>query len=201
MCAILERVCHRQAEPWDKTRFTHVENNRKVAYCLDALQCLVERAQAYGERGQPVEWGWCRELKSFVFVFEPANRLAVEKPEYGHATYFFDLEEPMLVSAQVQRLVGVLSVRGVTRMALLDDTTLDLAAKLTDEEKAVLEKCGWTSPCGIRSLVNFSGERIYHREPTGTATDHGDKADYREKISRMLARGAAGGRITKQRPA
>ena len=43
----------------------------------------------------------CRELSSFVFVLESANRIAVEKPCYGHATYFFDLEEPLSVSEQV----------------------------------------------------------------------------------------------------
>lgn len=42
----------------------------------------------------------CRELSSFVFVFEGANRIVVEKPCYGHATYFFDLEEPLPVSSQ-----------------------------------------------------------------------------------------------------
>ena len=36
-----------------------------------------------------------------MFVFEGANRIVVEKPCYGHATYFFDLEEPLPVSAQV----------------------------------------------------------------------------------------------------
>lgn len=41
-----------------------------------------------------------RELSSFVFVFEGANRIVVEKPCYGHATYFFDLEEPLPVSSQ-----------------------------------------------------------------------------------------------------
>ena len=43
----------------------------------------------------------CRELTSFVFIFESANRIVVEKPNYGHATYFFDLEEPLPVADQV----------------------------------------------------------------------------------------------------
>ena len=38
-------------------------------------------------------------------MFEGANRIVVEKPCYGHATYFFDLEEPLPVSAQVCRLI------------------------------------------------------------------------------------------------
>ena len=44
-----------------------------------------------------------RELQAFVFVFEAANRIVVEVPEYKHATYFFDLEQPLPVSAQVCR--------------------------------------------------------------------------------------------------
>ena len=37
-----------------------------------------------------------------MFVFEAANRIVVEKPCYGHATYFFDLEEPLPVTDQVR---------------------------------------------------------------------------------------------------
>lgn len=44
---------------------------------------------------------WRRELQAFVFVFEAANRIVVEKPEYANATYFFDMEEPLPVAAQV----------------------------------------------------------------------------------------------------
>ena len=36
-----------------------------------------------------------------MFVFEAANRIVVEKPEYSHATYFFELEQPLPVHAQV----------------------------------------------------------------------------------------------------
>lgn len=42
-----------------------------------------------------------RELQAFLFVFEAANRIVVEKPEYANASYFFDLEEPLPVAAQV----------------------------------------------------------------------------------------------------
>lgn len=44
---------------------------------------------------------WRRELQAFVFVFEAANCIVVEKPEYANATYFFDMEEPLPVAAQV----------------------------------------------------------------------------------------------------
>ena len=38
-----------------------------------------------------------------MFVFEAANRIVVEKPEYSHATYFFELEQPLPVHAQVKQ--------------------------------------------------------------------------------------------------
>lgn len=44
----------------------------------------------------------CRQLRAFVFVFEAAHRIVVETPEYGNATYFFELESPMPVAAQVR---------------------------------------------------------------------------------------------------
>jgi hypothetical protein len=42
----------------------------------------------------------CRQLRAFVFVFEAANRIVVEKPEFKHATYFFEIEEPLPVASQ-----------------------------------------------------------------------------------------------------
>ena len=47
-----------------------------------------------------VQWGWCRELQSFLFVFEQANRIILERPEYGMASYFFEIEEPMSIPDQ-----------------------------------------------------------------------------------------------------
>ncbi len=46
---------------------------------------------------------WCarRELNAFVFVFVTANRIVVEEPKFSHATYFFEIEEPLPISCQV----------------------------------------------------------------------------------------------------
>lgn len=43
----------------------------------------------------------CRELEAFLFVFEAGNRIVMEKPKYSHATYFFEIEEPLPISCQV----------------------------------------------------------------------------------------------------
>lgn len=42
-----------------------------------------------------------RELDAFLFVFETANRIIVEEPKFSHATYFFEIEEPLPTSCQV----------------------------------------------------------------------------------------------------
>ena len=46
-----------------------------------------------------------RPLRSFLFVFEPCNCLVLETPRYGHATWFFEMEEPMPVEDQVRRFL------------------------------------------------------------------------------------------------
>ena len=54
----------------------------------------------------------CRELEAFVFVFEAANRIVLEKPKYSHATYFFEIEEPLPISCQVTFWFQVLALSG-----------------------------------------------------------------------------------------
>ncbi|XP_047956949.1 uncharacterized protein LOC125202569 isoform X2 [Salvia hispanica] len=49
----------------------------RVSYCLECLFSLVEQAQYLQHRRWPVEWGWCRDLQSFIFVFERHNRLVM----------------------------------------------------------------------------------------------------------------------------
>jgi hypothetical protein len=90
---------------------------------------------------------------------------------------------PHARAAQVRRLVAVLSVRGVSKGALLEGLGWDgqdqdaqrqgqqgrLAlggVTLGEEEVAILEGCGLSRAAGLRSLVNFSGEpaRLRSRE-------------------------------------
>ncbi len=53
----------------------------------------------------------------------------------------------------------MLSVKGVTRGHLLGDkSSLDMTAKLSDEDAATLEACGWNPEEGIKRLLNFSGD-------------------------------------------
>ena len=59
---------------------------------------------------------------------------------------------------QVQRLVAVLTVKGVSRSNLLEDSTPVLHEKLSADERAVLEEAGWREGATIKSLLNFSGD-------------------------------------------
>uniref|UniRef100_A0A061RYB6 Uncharacterized protein n=1 Tax=Tetraselmis sp. GSL018 TaxID=582737 RepID=A0A061RYB6_9CHLO len=168
------------------------------AYSIAALKCLLERVRAYSQpRGNrvdgasrsPVSWGWCRELHSFLFVFEAANRIILERPEYGMASYFFEMEEPMSVSDQVARLVSCMSVPGINRGDLLEDSQLLRQAQLSPEQVQQLQRCGFSVDKGLASLLNFC-ERVTH--------DHKMDADeWKEKISRHILRGAYMGRIHK----
>ncbi|KAK9820871.1 hypothetical protein WJX81_008233 [Elliptochloris bilobata] len=158
-----------------------------AGYWLGALESVIERAHAFSQSGAPVQWGWCRAIKSFLFVFEAANRIVVEKPSWSNstrfATYLFEMETPMPVDEQarryVRRLVAALSARGARAM-LLDGST--------DPGDAALG-------ASLRQLLNFNGERIFHIVPD----PEGKRAmEYRERLARALAQGAARGCVAKQ---
>lgn len=71
-------------------------------YCLACLLSLMEQFKLLQKRNWPVEWGWCRRLRAFLFVFEKHNRVVLERPEYGYATYSFELVQGLPVEWQVQ---------------------------------------------------------------------------------------------------
>ncbi len=72
--------CKGNARTLPATRFRHVDS------CMETGQFLVV----------------CSEVRAFIFVFEEQHRIVLETPEYGNATYFFELEAPMPVAAQVR---------------------------------------------------------------------------------------------------
>jgi hypothetical protein len=96
-------------------------------YCLACLVTLIEQTKSLRRRKWPVEWGWCRRLRSFLFVFEKHNRIVLERPEYGFATYFFELVQSLPVRWQVKRLVTVMSVASSGRAALLENRQLEVS--------------------------------------------------------------------------
>jgi hypothetical protein len=51
----------------------------------------------------------------------------MERPEYGFATYFFELVQSLPVKWQVQRLITVMSVASTGRAALLENRQLEVS--------------------------------------------------------------------------
>ena len=45
--------------------------------------------------------GCGRRLRSFLFIFEQANRIIWEPPLHGNATYLFEIESPLPIDDQV----------------------------------------------------------------------------------------------------
>ena len=54
----------------------------------------------------------------------------LERPEYGYATYFFELVQKPSVDWQVQRLITVMSVASTGRAALLENRPLEVHLSL-----------------------------------------------------------------------
>uniref|UniRef100_A0A7S1T0Z5 Uncharacterized protein n=1 Tax=Tetraselmis chuii TaxID=63592 RepID=A0A7S1T0Z5_9CHLO len=162
-------------------------------YCTEALKCLIERVHAYEQTSAssgsapPVKWGWCRELQSFIFVFEAANRIVLERPEYGMATYFFEMEQPLSANEQMKRMIACMSVPGISRLDLIANKEVLKEAVISCGMKETLEGYGWAMDCGLGTLLNFS-ERVFH--------DHLMNADdWKDKIARHIAQGAMMGRV------
>ncbi|KAG7609428.1 hypothetical protein ISN44_As05g015420 [Arabidopsis suecica] len=96
----------------------------RTSYCLTCLFSLIEQARYLQFRKWPVEWGWCRDLQSFIFVFERHNRIVMERPEYGYATYFFELSNTASIRWQVKRLVLAMKLASCGRYQLIENKPL-----------------------------------------------------------------------------
>ncbi|GMQ05768.1 hypothetical protein CsSME_00050659 [Camellia sinensis var. sinensis] len=96
----------------------------KASYCLACLISLVEQARYLQFRNWPVEWGWCRDLQSFIFVFERHNRIVRERPEYGYATYFFEFLDFLPINWQIKHLVTAMKLPSCSRVTLIENKAL-----------------------------------------------------------------------------
>lgn len=162
----------------------------KPTYCLACLLSLIEQTRSLQLRKWPVEWGWCRQLQSFIFVFERHNRIVLERPEYGYATYFFELVQSLPIKWQVGRLVTVMSVAICSRTALLENKPLEIGDDLTSEEATILEDYGWTPNSGFGSLLNYCDRVVHDRKVDD------DDMEWRSKIGKLLMDGHAHGSIS-----
>ncbi|GAB4827289.1 hypothetical protein Ancab_034178 [Ancistrocladus abbreviatus] len=161
----------------------------KASYCLSCLLSLIEQTQYLSIRSWPVEWGWCRDLQSFIFVFSRHNRIVLERPEYGYATYFFELLGSLPVDWQIKRLVTAMKLTSCGRITLIENRSLMVGEDLTEGEARVLEEYGWIPNTGLGTLLNYC-DRVYHDRK-----NEKDASEWRSKIAKQLVNGFNGGMI------
>ncbi|GJY87660.1 hypothetical protein Tco_0502288 [Tanacetum coccineum] len=160
-----------------------------TSYCLACLISLVEQARYLHLRKWPVEWGWCRDLQSFIFVFEKHNRIVLERPEYGYATYFFELVDALPVKWQIKRLVTTMKLTSCSRITLIENRALTVGDDLTEGEARVLMEYGWIPDTGLGTLLNYCDRVVHDRK------NENDSSEWRSKIGKLLTDGYNGGTI------
>ncbi|KAG2542450.1 uncharacterized protein LOC120692056 isoform X2 [Panicum virgatum] len=163
------------------------EKGEKAIYCLSCLISLIEQSRYLQFRDCPVEWGWCRDLQSFIFVFRSHNRIVLERPEYGYATYFFEVVQSLSIEWQIRRLVIAMKLSGCGRTALIENRPLLVGEDLTEGEAHVLEEYGWIRNTGLGTMVNYR-DRVVHDRWTEK-----NVSDWRAKIGKLLMTGYAEG--------
>lgn len=159
----------------------------KTMYCLDCLISLVEQTRYLQFRKWPVEWGWCRDLQSFIFVFERHNRIVLERPEYGYATYFFELVVSLPIDWQIKRLVIAMKLTSCSRVALIENKALMVGEDLTEGEARVLMEYGWTPNSGLATMLNYCDRVVHDRK------NEKERSEWRSKIGKLLMNGYNGG--------
>ncbi|XP_073060753.1 uncharacterized protein [Primulina eburnea] len=162
----------------------------KASYCLACLFSLVEQARYLQFRNWPVEWGWCRDLQSFIFVFERHNRIVLERPEYGYATYFFELAASLPIHWQIKRLVTVMKLTSCGRVTLLENKALMVGEDLTEGEARVLTEFGWIPNTGLGTMLNYFDRVVHDRK-----NEKYSSSEWSSKIGKLLMDGYNGGTI------
>ncbi|KAL3838701.1 hypothetical protein ACJIZ3_023292 [Penstemon smallii] len=178
-----------QREPMLKLGSLRCNKGEKATYCLECLFSLVEQARYLQFRSWPVEWGWCRDLQSFIFVFERHNRIVLERPEYGYATYFFELADALPIGWQIRRLVTAMKLTSCSRITLIENKALMVGDDLTEGEAKVLMEYGWIPNTGIGTMLNYYDRVVHDRR------NEKDSSEWKSKIGKLLMEGYNGGTI------
>ncbi|KAG5122792.1 hypothetical protein AAZX31_14G199000 [Glycine max] len=168
---------------------TRASKASRASYWLACLISLVEQTRYLKFRKWPVEWGWCRDLQSFIFVFERHNRIVLERPEYGYATYFFELVESLPVEWQLKRLVIAMKLTTCSRISIIENKELVVGEDLSEGEAKVLMEYGWTPNTGLGTMLNYCGRVVHDRK------SEDNSSEWRSKIGKLLMDGYNGGTI------
>ncbi|XP_072991464.1 uncharacterized protein [Typha latifolia] len=165
----------------------HIKGSKAV-YCLACLIALIEQIRYLRFRNSPVEWGWCRDLQSFIFIFESHNRIVLERPEYGYATYFFEIVESLPIDWQIKRLVTAMKLSSCSRTTLIENKPLLVGEDLSVGEARILEEYGWIPNSGLGTLLNYC-DRVVHDKRNEMYS-----SEWKAKIGRLLMDGQDSGR-------
>nr|XP_048327960.1 uncharacterized protein LOC107406577 isoform X1 [Ziziphus jujuba var. spinosa]XP_048327961.1 uncharacterized protein LOC107406577 isoform X1 [Ziziphus jujuba var. spinosa] len=167
----------------------HYAKGARANYCLACLLSLVEQTRYLQFRKWPVEWGWCRDLQSFIFVFERHNRLVLERPEYGYATYFFELVDSLPLDWQIKRLVTAMKLTSCSRISLIENRPLLIGEDLTKGEAKVLMEYGWVPNSGLGTMLKYCNRVVHDRK------NEKEISEWRSKIGKLLMDGYNGGTV------
>ncbi|KAF3445195.1 hypothetical protein FNV43_RR14889 [Rhamnella rubrinervis] len=159
----------------------------RANYSLACLFSLVEQTRYLQFKKWPVEWGWCRDLQSFIFIFERHNRLVLERPEYGYATYFFELVDSLPLDWQIKRLITAMKLTGCSRMSLIENKPLVIGEDLTEGEAQVLMAYGWVPNSGLGTMLKYCDRVVHDRK------NEKEISEWRTKIGKLLTYGYNGG--------
>lgn len=162
----------------------------KRSYCLACLFSLVEQTRYLQLRKWPVEWGWCRDLQSFIFVFNRHHRIVLERPEYGFATYFFELVDILPVEWQVRRLVTSMKLTSCGRITLIENKPLSIGEEVSEGEAKVLKDYGWIPGTGLGTMLNYRDRVVHDRR-----NEMSDISEWKSKIGKLLTDGFCGGTV------
>ena len=59
-----------------------------------------------------------------IEIFYITYRIVLERPEYGYATYFFELMDSLPIDWQIKRLVTAMKLTSCSRVALIENKAL-----------------------------------------------------------------------------
>jgi len=117
------------------------------------------------------------------------HSIVMERPEYGYATYFFELSNTASIRWQVKRLVLAMKLASCGRYQLIENKPLLVGEDMTAGEAEVLIKYGWVANTGLGTMLNYR-DRVYHDRKTQKPT-----SEWRSKISELLIDGYNSGTI------
>ncbi|XP_047318076.1 uncharacterized protein LOC124921454 isoform X2 [Impatiens glandulifera] len=161
--------------------------SEKKSYCLACLVALVEQSRYLVFSKWPVEWGWCRDLNAFIFVFRRHNRIVLERPEYGYATYSFRLSKILPIKWQIKRLVITMKLANCSRTAISENIPLKVGDDLSEGEAKVLKEYGWEPNTGLGAMLDYY-DRIVH-----TRNKVENPSEWKAKIVKLLTDGLTDG--------